>query len=847
MSHSNVTYSIFINPDKTTEVCFNRTALHGGSALWIENSLEVTLPTFVLQFALILALNRIFLFLAESCNVPRIVPSIFTGFLLGPSVMGKWKYMFKIIFPYNNMLQLETVGALTLVYYVFLVGLEVDLKPITRCYYNKKAMVIAVAGIVFTLPIGVGLYYLLVTDMGHKSLSHLDSDRHMRGAIFWGITLSCSSEFPEVAKILSDLKLLLTENGQLALTSSLITDLFSWTLLLLTLTQLYYASFLSLFVILILVLACFYVIHPFAKWLVKKVGNGDRDYVDTQVVFLLNVVLAIGLISDGLGAHSITGAFFLGVIVPKGALNNAVQDKVFFFFSSFMMPLFFLIIGERTNIQDLVLDTHWITVVIVIVLAFVAKLACIFVVSGIYQMPVIDGLSLALLMNTKGTMPLIILYTAMDRLELESQTFVVMLLACWLMTAIAGPVLAMITKTLTTAKVIGSQRKSMQSTRPDSPLRVLACVHSKHDASAIIDLLKASSPSVRSPIQVLAVELIKMTNRPTSSLIIRDARKPSFRSNSSKADSFKRDNEDNLGSFDNLSQAIFADKLRIVSNYNSMHQDIINICARRHVNLIVATLYKQPTYDGLGAGTATARAVNIINRDHASKDEKRIVLENLVKETPCCLAIFVDRDFGGERSSKEKKIAMIYIGGVDDREALSYAWRMSRNMEVQLTVVRLVWDNPEDGFDETDKAYLRMFVHQTMDTPTVRYLEKTVKDEKETVRLLNRIGNKGFDLYIIGRGHGRKMSLAQTLDPVLDEPVLGPLGDTLTDLNSAAKTSILIFQREAETEHGGGDGLGKHERSASMAFTHFFDGTGEPQQVNMFRQLMTFGHGHGIT
>jgi len=77
-----------------------------------------------------------------------------------------------------------------------------------------------------------------------------------------------------------------------------------------------------------------------------------------------------------------------------------------------------------------------------------------------------------------------------------------MLLACWLMTAIAGPVLAIIAKTLTTSKLLGSQRKSMHGTRPDSPLRVLACVHSKHDADAILDLLKASSPSVRSPIQV---------------------------------------------------------------------------------------------------------------------------------------------------------------------------------------------------------------------------------------------------------------------------------------------------------------------------------------------------------
>ncbi|GAU38585.1 hypothetical protein TSUD_322620 [Trifolium subterraneum] len=725
------------------------------------------------------------------------------------------------------------MGALTLVYYVFLVGLEVDLKSIKKCYFNKKAMVVTFTGIVFTLPTGMWLYYFLVTDMGHKNMSPIGADKHMKGALIWGMTLSCSSEFPEIVKILSDLKLLLTDNGQLAITSILINDLFSWTLFMLVLTQLIYVSFESLLIIVVVVLVSVYVIHPFAKWLVKKFSNADRELRETQVVFLLNVVLVFGLIFDGLGSHSITGAFFLGVIIPKGALNTAVQDKVYDFVSAFMMPLFFLMVGERTNIQDLALNTSWLTIVVVIVLAFLVKMVFVFAISRIYRMPLMEGLCLALLMNTKGTVPLIILYSAMDRLELESQTFVVILLACWLMTAIAGPVLSIITKTAA-SKHIGSKRKHIQETRPDSPLRVLACVHSKHDANAIIDLLKASSPSVRSPIQVLAVELIEMTNRPASSVVIRDARKPAFKSHSMRVDSLQKNNGDKLGSFDNLSQAIFADKLRIISHYNTMHKDIINLCTRRNVNLIVTTLHRQPTYDGLGTGIATARAVNIINRDHASKDEKRLVVEHLEKEAPCCLAIFVDREFDGEKNSKGMRIAMFYIGGVDDREALSYAWRMSRNMAVQLTVVRLVWDSPDDEFDEFDREYLRAFVYQTNDTPTVRYLEKVVKDEKETVQLLNRIGSKGFDLYIIGRGHGRKMSLAQTLDPVLDEPVFGPLGDTLTDLNSASKTSILIFQKEAESNDSE-----KHEHNASATTSQFSDGVMDQQQ--MYSPAVSFG------
>jgi hypothetical protein len=79
MNSSNVTYSIITNHDKTTtNVCFYKTTSHS-ACLWMQNSLEETLPGFVLQLALILLFNRILLFLSEFCKVPRIVPNIFVS------------------------------------------------------------------------------------------------------------------------------------------------------------------------------------------------------------------------------------------------------------------------------------------------------------------------------------------------------------------------------------------------------------------------------------------------------------------------------------------------------------------------------------------------------------------------------------------------------------------------------------------------------------------------------------------------------------------------------------------------------------------------------------------------
>ncbi|KAF7801461.1 cation/H(+) antiporter 15-like [Senna tora] len=831
-------YTLQVRYNSTLEVCFDKQVSYG-SGNWLENSLAITIPLFVLQFAIILAFNRICILAAAPLHLPRIVTDLIAGLLIGPFALGRSIYTVRHIFTFSSLMALETVAALTLVYYMFLIGLEMDLKPITRSG-NKRAVIVAIVNILFSLPVGFGLYYLFLTNLGSKPMPVPTGMPHYQGALLWGITLSCS-EFPEIAKILANLKLVLNENGQLALTSALTTDLFSWIFLIIAITAFHSGSVLSVLSTFIFLLICFFLIHPLAKWLFHKIGtNKDRDFAEDQVFFLLHMVLLFGLLTDGLGAHSITGAYVLGAITPKGAITSAIQDKVLDFVTAFMMPIYFAVVGQRIHMEDLALNIDWTTIVVILLLAFVAKILSTFLVCMFYRMPPMEGLSLGLLMNTKGVVAIIVLTNARDMLALNNQTFAVMILACWLMTLPVGPILAATNKLTTTSMEI-SLRRTMQGARPDIPLRVLACVHTSRDAAVITNLLKASNPTVKSPIQVFAVELVKMTSRPTTALIMDDSHSSSnhysnnnyhnkqIAESKSKKNLLRMfdlekstDTEENiLDSFNNLNQAIFAEKLRVVSDYNTMHKDIFHLAKQRGVTLILTTFYKQPTYDGLGAGTATARAANIVNRECSNMNRTKVVIENLVQEPPCCLGIFIDRGLG-QKQGKEIKIAMFYVGGADDREALAYAWRMCRSQDTELTVVRLVWDNPSDAFDQTDEEYIRLFRFQTRDKgDLVKYMEAVVRDEKETIALLNKIGNLGFDLYVVGRGQGRRMSLAQTLDPVLEEPALGPLGDTLADLNSAAETSILIL----ETQDGGSSG---NDSSKEVTFEYaYFEGHGD--------------------
>lgn len=92
-----------------------------------------------------------------------------------------------------------------------------------------------------------------------------------------------------------------------------------------------------------------------------------------------------------------------------------------------------------------------------------------------------------------------------------------------------------------------------------------------------------------------------------------------------------------------------------------MHEDIFNLAEDKRVAMILVPFYKQSTADNeLPSGNHSLKEVN----------------QNLLLNPPCSVGILVHH---GLRSSTEweLRIAVIFIGGADDNDALSYAWRMA--------------------------------------------------------------------------------------------------------------------------------------------------------------------------
>ena len=327
---------------------------------------------------------------------------------MGPSGIGYTNFAVKHFHPFGTIMTLENLASLGLVYFMFMVGLEVDLKPILRA--GRKAITTAVAGIIIPVPIGFALHHLLI-----ENFSELSKDKPSRfGPLFWGLAIA-TTNFPDLAGLLADLKLLHTDVGRTALTSSVISDILCWILFVLTMATSSRGRLFTVTTTTVFVVFAFFALRPAVKYLLRRTAK-DENYTQRHIVFILTGVILCAYITDACGSHSIFGAFMFGVILPKGELKRTIMDMVEDFVSELLIPLFFYCVGLKT-------DRNWIfqrgvglgIISLVITLAFSAKVVSTFLVAYfVNKMPARDGLALGLLLNTKGLLALIMISTGRD-------------------------------------------------------------------------------------------------------------------------------------------------------------------------------------------------------------------------------------------------------------------------------------------------------------------------------------------------------------------------------------------------------------------------------------------------
>jgi Kef-type K+ transport system membrane component KefB len=792
-----------LSPNRSDLLCFYPSKITMGGIWTGDSPMDFSLPLLLFQIILITTTTRAVALLLSPLRLPRYIAEIFAGFLLGPSVLGRVPHFTSIAFPIRSLFILESMSLLGLIYYTFTIGVEIELHTVLRA--GLRSFWFAAASTLPPFLVGAATGYVAVsTDDARTGAQFLNS---LSFPVFLGATF-CSTAFSVLARNIAQLKLAGTDVGQLSISASLINDTFAWAGLTVAtaLAHVRYGTIPCVWTLvsgfLIVGIGCL-VVRPMLLRLAQRVAEGEV-ITELQECSVLVGVMAAALVADAGGTHAIFGAFVFGLAVPNGPVGVAVVEKVEDFVVGMLLPLFFAMSGLRTDVAKITSTPAAVLLMAAALAAAALKVVSAVTVAGVFGMPLHDGISIGLLLNTKGIIELVILNIGKNKKIMSDQSFTVLVFMSALITALVTPLLAMVVKPA--RRLVFYKRRTIAWAQPDAEFHVLACVHMPRDVPALLTLLEVASPSDRSPVAVQALHLIEFAGR-SSALLLINASAPS----SSFEHSAHGRSQVEL-QFKHISHAFMAYEegaagvavrtVAAVSPYASMHDDVTSAAEDRHAALILLPFHKHRSVDGgLEVFNPAIQPLN----------------QSIQRFSPCTVGVLVDRGLGGAGGTT--RVAALFFGGRDDREVVALATRMVYNPAMDLTVLRFVQKGGSfagSEFDalkerKADDACLREFLDRANGMSSsggggagVEYRERGVFNAGEMVAQVREVEALGKDLFVVGRTPGLP-GLTAGMAEWSECPELGPIGDLLASRDFQTMASVLVLQSYARP--GEMDGL----------------------------------------
>jgi Kef-type K+ transport system membrane component KefB len=394
---------------------------------------------FLLAVAIVMLVARLFGAAAVKISQPRVMGEVVAGIALGPTIFG-WLApgLQANLFPADILPAFGITANLGLVFYMFLVGLELDPKQLkgrvsqAAAISNTSVALPMILGIAVALP----LYKLVGPDK-----------KFVAFALFMGVAMSITA-FPVLARILVERRMLKRPVGALTLACAAIDDVTAWFLIALA-TAVATAGGTSEVLKTIALAAGF---TAFMLIVVRRVLSRASDAFDEAgrvpggwIVAIFAGILLSAFATEEIGIAVIFGAFIMGMVMPRNAgLTEDVTHRIEDLVVILLLPMFFAYTGLRTNIGLLDRPLLWGITLLLIAVAVVGKFFGAMIAARVTGFSWKPAAVIGTLMNTRGLTELIVLNLALEKGVISDGLFAMLVIMALVTTFMAGPMLKLI-------------------------------------------------------------------------------------------------------------------------------------------------------------------------------------------------------------------------------------------------------------------------------------------------------------------------------------------------------------------------------------------------------------------
>ena len=473
-----------------------------------------TVVLVLVQVLIVIGLSRLVGLGFKAIKQPLVIGEIFAGIMLGPSLFGLIAPdLAHHLFPLETMPYLNVLSQIGLIFFMFLIGLELNPKYLSGNL--KTAILISNLSIIVPFASAFVLSFVLYPLVASSNVNFAPF------ALFLGAAMSITA-FPVLARIITENNLQGTRLGTLALTCAAVDDVTAWCILAVAIAVARHGS-IDQQAVLTIIESIVYIGFMFTvgRWFLKRLSKHHRRTGRLSQLVLAVIYMGVvssALITEFIGIHLIFGAFLLGAVMPKDEeLVRELAIKTEDFVLIFLLPIFFAYSGLKTQIGLLNSPKLWLLSALILLVAIGGKYIGAYVAARISGIDKRESSALGWLMNTRGLTELIVLNIGLELKVITPLLFTMLVIMALVTTFMTSPLLEWTyPKRLIRLDIVEPEAEIPPETPPEitepyiSQYRILVPVANPDTQKGLLQLAAVIAINNRQPAVVYPLSFIEL-------------------------------------------------------------------------------------------------------------------------------------------------------------------------------------------------------------------------------------------------------------------------------------------------------------------------------------------------